>query len=156
MRSVLVWLATLFIPCMSYAGDSTTVGSNKGPPTDPDALLKAINFALTGSDGGGFIFSDRQKCTVLHLYDKAAVFYYLNSVQYDRLQIRWYQVKYSYEATAQDWVEVELHGDQPVFEENESKEIDHTVKFRSAEHDRVGRAWRFIYSHGCKTARSAF
>jgi hypothetical protein len=134
---------------------------------DDDVLLKAINFALTGHDGITYSFVDRGACVVNWVRGssetavQAIQTYHLNSVDASRISIQ--RMKSTSQFGVESLIRVELHGES-VIQENgftppETTKFDLndvTLDLHTTEYDRLMRAWRYIYSHGCKSGRSSF
>lgn len=143
-----------------------------GPPAtaeDP-TLIRAISFALTGSDGSNFEFSDVAQCTVHRTVSNAhghgEEIYYLNSIDPSRSVFTQYTQKYPEYAMSQSYSSVELHGegtiyefhwvtDRPAFDDT-MKTPDHELTIYTSEHSRLIRSWKYIFSHGCKAAHSSY
>jgi hypothetical protein len=151
MRTILCAASALTIMAMGTHG------------AESDLLLQAVGFALTGSDNAKVQIIDRKNCVFrIGSYDV----FHLNNVHVDRLVFE----KSSfgiYDLT------VELHGNTPVYEEtgNIFKDAgftlpagvpdhiisnEHTLNLDTKEPDRVQRAWKYIYSHGCVGKKSPF
>jgi len=136
---------------------------------DP-ALLKAISFALTGSDASNFEFSDASQCTVHRSVSNATghgeEVYYLNNIDPSRSVFTQYTQKYPEYAMSQFFSTVELHGEGAVYEyhwimdrpafNNTMKTADHEITVYTSEHSRLIRSWKYIYAHGCKAAHSSY
>ncbi len=91
--------------------------------------------------------------------------FHLNNVQIDRVSIvPWQNI-------GGRWIQVELRGASTIYEYTGAYDSDKpyqglnrprrsaslTLKLqKTTELDRVVRAWRYIYSNGCKGAKSAF
>jgi len=137
---------------------------------ETDVFMRAVGFALTGSDDAESKAIDRANC-VFAIKNKI---YRLNNVHVDRLNIRgWTCLKGVCEAEHK--ITVELHGDDIVFEEtteplkDDGSELmkawrlanpdsfkshhntykEHVLTLYIEDQDRVTRAWTYIYSHGC-------
>jgi hypothetical protein len=106
--------------------------------------------------------------------------YHLNNVQTDRIRIQGW--KRQWPAYLEQWIAVELNGDEVVFEKTTEPPKDdgssltrelraihpdmfnpHHYTYKETElhlmtndQDRVKRAWDYIYSHGCTGKRSPF
>jgi hypothetical protein len=77
---------------------------------ETDLFMRTVGFALTGSDDvDPKVIGDRAKCVFAIKND----IFYLNNVHTDRITIQEWQQKQGLE----QWVTVELHGDDVVFEE---------------------------------------
>jgi hypothetical protein len=92
--------------------------------------------------------------------------YYLNQVDPRRIVFTQYTQKYPEYAMSQSFSTVELHGegtiyeyhwitDRPVFDDT-FKTADHEITIYTSEHSRLLRAWKYIYSHGCRAADSSY
>jgi hypothetical protein len=126
-----------------------------------DPLMQAVGFALTGSDNTKVQIIDRKNCVFrIGSYDV----FQLNNVQVNRLVI---------EKSFGMFVTVELHGNAPVYEQTGDMFKDagftlpagvpdhgisneRTLDLVTKEPDRVQRAWKYIYSHGCVGKQSPF
>lgn len=144
---------------------------------ETDVFMRAVGFALTGSDDADpKIIGDRANCVFAINKDV----YHLNNVQTDRIRIQGWQRQQVW--GLEQWVSVELHGDDTVFEETTEPPKDdgsdfmrqlrltspdmftphhYTYKERELhlttnDQDRVTRAWTYIYSHGCAGQKSPF
>ena len=141
---------------------------------DTDVLLRAVGFALTGSDSSKVAVISRSEC----IFRVDGATYRLNNVETDRLYIRPWTDK----LTGAQYLRVTLHGDAPVYEADIEPMFDEkdpvfksllktrpelfaprrivenewTTGLNTTEKDRVVRAWRYIYSHGCLGKRSPF
>jgi uncharacterized protein len=167
----------------SSAQPATRAADEQAAPTqhhaahsEVDVLLRAVGFALTGSDDANpSIIGNRANC----VFAIGNEVYHLNNVHTDRITIQGWQQKTLYSPTGlAKWVTVELHGDDVVFEEmterreplhlvpvaphntdptvaSESSK-EHELKLNTDDQDRVKRAWQYIYSHGCIGKQSPF
>ena len=144
---------------------------------EPDVFMRAVGFALTGSDDTDpKVIGDRANCVFAIGKD----LYRLNNVHTDRITIQGWQRRQPWGLGK--WVTVGLHGDDVVFEETTEPAKDdgsetmrqmraampdmfkshhHTYKERELhlitdDQDRVTRAWTYIYSHGCVGKKSPF
>jgi hypothetical protein len=135
---------------------------------ETDVFLRTVGFALTGRDDVDVkVIGDRAKCVFAINND----IFHLNNVHIDRLAIQGWQRQQGLE----QWVTVELHGDDVVFEEtteslkDDGSEtirqlraampdafISHHNTYKEYElhlttnnQERVKAAWQYIYSHGC-------
>jgi hypothetical protein len=138
--------------------------------TDDSALLKAISFALTGSDGSKFEFSDLSQCTVHRMVSGAnghgEETYYLNQIDPSRTVFTQYTQKYPEYAMSEAFSTVELHGEGPLYVyhwvtdlpvyDDTYRTADHEITVYTSEHSRLIRAWKYIYSHGCRAARTSY
>jgi hypothetical protein len=160
---------------LAISAAAVATAAPKEPPAaqgkvDPDTLLRAINFALLGTDTPSFKWKSAEDCVVISVTDGTAATFtevlHLNNVNFSRISIRQYQLKYS--DHVEDYVEVGLHGEDVVREstmEPKSADVPHlepgtqmeyTYKRQTKEYERMVRAWKYIYSHGCRSARSSF
>jgi hypothetical protein len=149
---------------------------------ETDVFMRAVGFALTGSDDAAPKAIDRGNCVFAIKND----IYRLNNVQVDRLNIRGWTCKKGGVCVAEHKVTVELHGDDIVFEETTEplrddgygltkdfmKDLrvanpdlfrphhntykEHELTFYIEDQERVTRAWTYIYSHGCTGKQSPF
>ena len=148
------------------------VASAAEPPkkpviVDPEVLLKAINFALTGYDGIGYVYVDQAECIVswtrpstqpgVQVIDT----FHLNNV--DASRIKFVKMKSTFESEVTYFHRIELYGESVIRENSFSPSTtpplywdDVTLDVQTTEHDRLVRAWHYIYTHGCKSARSSF
>ena len=159
--STLVLYSTLLD--LAYGAEPTR------PTYNDDVLLTAINFALSGHDGITYKFSDRLECVVTKDFPsaqqgvQAVETFYLNNIDASRIAFLKMQSKSEYEV--ENFTRVELHGESVVRENKFDPEpptlqplqfTDVTLDLHTTEYDRLVRAWRYIYSHGCKSAKSSF
>jgi len=144
---------------------------------ETDVFLRAVGFALTGSDDADpKVIGERSKCVFAIKNDV----FRLNNVHTDRIMIQGWQRQQPWGLVK--WVTVGLHGDDVVFEETTEPAKDdgsetmrqmraaipgmfkshhYTYKERELhlttdDQDRVERAWQYIYSHGCIGKQSPF
>ena len=144
--------------------------------SETDMFMRAVGFALTGSDDADpRVIANRANCVFAIKNDV----YHLNNVYYDRTRFKGWQRQSSY--GLEKSITVELHGDDVVFEEETTKPVwgldpasiqrlqvvrpdffqSHhytyrQLRFDTGDMDRVKRAWQYIYSHGCTGKRSPF
>lgn len=143
---------------------------------ETDVFMRAIGFALTGSDDAEPKAIDRANC----VFGLKKDVFHLNNVHTDRIFIQgWKQTTNFAEIR---WVTVSLHGDDVVYETTsepmkddgsvlmqQMKEAspeafkphhytykEHELKLYTSDQDRVTRAWNYIYSHGCVGKKSPF
>ena len=145
---------------------------------ETDVFMRAVGFALTGSDDAAPKAIDRANCVFAIKND----IHRLNNVQVDRLNIRGWTCNKGGICVAEHKVTVELHGDDIVFEEtkeplrDDGSELmrqmrvavpdsfrshhntykEHELTFYIEDQERVTRAWTYIYSHGCTGKQSPF
>jgi hypothetical protein len=135
---------------------------------ETDVFMRTVGFALTGSDDADpKVIGDRTKCVFAINND----IFHLNNVHTDRIAIQAWQRQQG----SEQWVTVELYGDDVVFEETTEPLKDdgsetirqlraampdafklhhnaykeHELRLTSNNQDRVKTAWQYIYSHGC-------
>jgi hypothetical protein len=94
------------------------IGQHRAANSEIDVFLRAVGFALTGSDDADAkVVGDRANCvfaiTNARRSDLEGV-YRLNNVHTDRITIQGWQRQWP--AYLEQWVTVELHGDDVVFE----------------------------------------
>jgi hypothetical protein len=143
---------------------------------EPDVFMRAVGFALTGSDDADPKIIDRANCVFAIKND----IFRLNNVHVDRIKVQGWQRTYF--GSLEQWVTVALHGDDVVFEEttepfkDDGSELmrsmrlanpdafkshhntykEHELKLMTNDQDRVTRAWTYIYGHGCTGKQSPF
>jgi hypothetical protein len=156
---------------------ATLLGLVQAKAVDARDLLKAVGFALTGTDDAEVGVVDRRHW----IFAIGTEVFFLNNVEVDRLDLR-SVVSAKRLDYGEEYVLSDLHGGAAVYENATQVTFDPTnqldvairqnkpdffepKRFRSNEHplvlhtreaDRVKRAWKFIYSHGCSGARSRF
>jgi hypothetical protein len=139
-----------------------------------DMLMRAVEFALTGTDNADLKVVDRAGC-VFGIKNKL---FHLNNVYTDSIKIQGRQRKSV--GVLEQWVMVTLVGDDIVFEETVEPPMDdgsevmrqmraqsprmfephhysyiqHELHLATNDQDRVKTAWRYVYSHGCTGKRS--
>lgn len=152
---------------MSSARADESTAREPTPQTDDSTLLRAINFALTGSDSITYVFADRAKCIVSRTHDsskspvQAIETFYLDNV--DASRITFFRLQPTSARNAEAFLRVELHG-ETVIRENTfaptalpaTTVTDATLDLHTSEYARVTRAWKYIYAHGCQSAKSSF
>ena len=158
---------------MFIAGAVFLLGCPVGAETD--LLIRAVGFALTGSDNADLkVIGGRASC----VFAVKNELFRLNNVYTDRIKIQGRQ-RQSFGALEQ-WVAVTLQGDEIVFEVTvdppkddgselmrqmrvESPEMfkphhysytHHELNLATNDQDEVKTAWQYIYSHGCTGKRS--
>ena len=136
-------------------------------------FMRTVGFALTGSDNADLkVIGNRAKCVFAINND----IFHLNNVHTDRIAIQGWQRQ----QVLEQWVTVELHGDDVVFEETTEPLKDdgsetvrklraampdaftshhntykeHELHLTTNNQDRVKAAWQYIYSNGCKGIQS--
>ena len=142
---------------------------------DDDALMRAVGFALTGSDDADTkVIGDRANCVFAIKND----LFRLNNVYTNRIKIQLWQRQPH--GILEQWVTVVLYGDEIVFEntveppKDDGSELMQQMRANSPEmfkphhytyteyelylatsdQDRVKRAWQYVYSHGCTGRQS--
>ena len=140
---------------------------------ETDVFMRTVGFALTGSDDADpKVIGDRAKCVFAINND----IFRLNNVHTDRITIQGWQRQQGLE----QWVTVELYGDDVVFEETTEPLKDdgsgtirqlraampdaytshhntykeHELHLTTNNQERVKTAWHYIYSHGCTGKQS--
>jgi hypothetical protein len=135
---------------------------------ETDVFMRTVGFALTGSDDADpKVIGDRAKCVFAIKND----IFRLNNVYTDRITIQGWQQQQGLE----QWVTVDLHGDDIVFEDtteplkddgsetirqlraampdlftsHHNTYTEHELHLTTNNQDRVKTAWQYIYSHGC-------
>ena len=135
---------------------------------ETDVFMRTVGFALTGSDDAApKVIGNRAKCVFAINND----IFHLNNVHIDRLAIQGWQRQQGLE----QWVTVDLYGDDIVFEDtteplkddgsetirqlrtampdlfmpHHNTYTEHELHLRTNNQDRVKTAWQYIYSHGC-------
>jgi hypothetical protein len=135
---------------------------------ETDVFMRIVGFALTGSDDADpKVIGDRAKCVFAIKND----IFHLNNVHTDRITIQGWQRQEGLE----QWVTVELRGDDIVFEDTTEPLRDdgsetirqlraampdaftshhntykeHELHLTTNNQERVKTAWQYIYSHGC-------
>jgi hypothetical protein len=138
--------------------------------SEPDAFMRSVGFALTGSDDAvPKVIGDRTNC-VFAINNEI---FHLNNVHADRITIQGWNRQRPW--GLEQWVTVALPGDDVVFEEtiepakDDGSELmrhmrelspelfksqhytltEHELHLTTNDQDRVKRAWQYIYSHGC-------
>ena len=161
------WLAVSLCVLALGAG----ARADQPPPAearvDDATLLKAINFALTGGDRTTYVFESREQCTVTSSHPsaqegvQAVETYYLNNVDVSRIEFLKMHSKSQFET--EDFIRVQLRGESVVrvttFAPTTTPALQWTavsLDLHTDEYQRVIRAWRYIYAHGCKSAKSSF
>lgn len=130
----------------------------------PDPLLAAVTFALTGKDKADVTFLDRPNCIVIyrHPYDNFfnVKTYYLNNIDPSRIKYTMWKKVNPY---GHDRFNITLFGQNTILEEKygnpkwkDSNFSTTTLELETSEEERMVRAWRTIYSSGCKASHSAF
>jgi len=144
-------------------------------PAETDLLMRAVGFALTGSnDADVRVIGDRAGC----VFEIKNEVFRLNNVYEDRIKIQGWQKQWL--GVLKQWVTVELHGDDIIFEESVAPPQDdgselarqmrvqspsmfephhysytqHELRLATNDEDGVKRAWQYVYSHGCTSKRA--
>jgi hypothetical protein len=141
-----------------------------------DVLLRAVGFALTGSDNAAPKTIDRANC-VFRVENNT---FYLNNIHTDRITTEQWRQGSAFGGGM--FVKLKIHGDKPVVERKTEPLIDdgsdfkrewkishpedfqpHIYKYneteldlKTSDQDRVNRAWAYIFSHGCTGKKSPF
>ena len=136
-----------------------------------ESLLRAVSFALTGSDGRAVETVDRARC----IFTVGGRTVHFSNIDTSRLVFTPWQ--YPYGAV----IEVQVHGPSTVvetysqahptgteldsyllardpwaFEPKNNENADYVFEVETTEGERLRRAWRYIYAHGCKSFKSPF
>jgi hypothetical protein len=117
--------------------------------SETDVFMRAVGFALTGSDDADVKAIDRANCIFAYRQEV----FHLNNVHTDRIKIQAWENK-----LGDGWINVDLHGDDVVLEKPISSEShkQYQLRLKTADADRVKRAWEYIYAHGCIGKKSPF
>jgi hypothetical protein len=138
------------------------------PEIGDGTLLKAINFALTGSDYIKYAFTERRSCVVSWTRPSvdpkilAVETFHINNI--DASRVRFQKIKKADQFSAEDFVRVELHGESVIQENGFIPPVENVfmrfndlqLDLHTNEMDRLMRAWQYIYAHGCKSGQSSF
>jgi hypothetical protein len=143
---------------------------------ESDPLMRAVGFALTGTDDADpKVIGDRANC-VFAIKNKL---FRLNNVYTDQIKIQGWQDRRL--GKLEQGVTVELHGGEIVFEitveppKDDGSELIRQMRAESPDmfkphhytytryelylstinQDEVKRAWQYIYSHGCTGKRAS-
>jgi hypothetical protein len=148
--------------------------------SETDVFMRAVGFALTGSDDADVKAIDRANCVFAYKNKDKNDVVRLNNVHVDRIKIQSWTSTNPYNPPR--YVTVQLHGDDVVFEETTEPTKDdgsefsrmmreaapqafqshhntykeHELMLETDDQDRVTRAWQYIYSHGCIGKKSPF
>lgn len=153
-----------------------TAGGAIHTKSDPAVMLNAMNFVLTGSDRPMYHSLDGALCTVIleqgarDFPGYEATVVHFDNIDPSRVTLQKSDVKYPLDPEPQHWVITEIHGagivrDTRGVTKSEGSTpggpynnplSDYTFKFESTEYDRLVRAWKFIFTHGCKGSGSGF
>jgi hypothetical protein len=87
--------------------------------SETDVFMRAVGFALTGSDDAEPQAIDRTNCVFAYKNDV----FHLNNVQTDRVKIQGWQNK-----LGDQWINVDLHGDDVVVEHTTEPMSDELAK----------------------------
>jgi hypothetical protein len=155
------------LSCVLAAGIVCLLG---GPVcAETDLLMRAVGFALTGSDKADLKVIDRASCDFAIKNE----LFRLNNVYTDRIKIQGRQ-RQSLKVLEQ-WVTVTLQGDDTIFEQTVEPPADdgselmrqmrvqspsmfephhysytqHELHLATNDQDGVKAAWQYVYSHGC-------
>jgi hypothetical protein len=142
--------------------------------SETDVFMRAVGFALTGSDDAEAKAIDRANCVFANKNDV----FHLNNVHTDRIKIQGWENK-----LGDKWINVDLHGDDVVVEQtiepmtdtfanlfgpqwrqthpeafvsHRESHKEFKLRLTTGDVDRVTRAWQYIYSHGCTGKQSPF
>ena len=141
---------------------------------ESDVFMRAVGFALTGTDDVHIKVIDRTSCVFAINND----LFRLNNVYADRIKIR--RLQRQWLGVLEQRVTVELHGDDIIFEETVEPPKDdgseltrqmrvqsssmfephhysytqHELRLRTNDEDRVKAAWEYVYGNGCTSKRA--
>jgi hypothetical protein len=141
---------------------------------ETDSLMRALGFALTGSDDADLKVIDRANC----VFAIKNELFRLNNIYTDRIEIQGSQKQRL--GVLEQWVTVTLHGDDIIFEKtveppkDDGSELMRQMRVESPEmlkphhyaytryelylptndQDGVKRAWQYVYSNGCSGKRA--
>ena len=165
---------TLLRLMVALASTTATIMTTAAAPpaADSETLLKAINFALLGSDDRVYSWRSVGDCVVVSEADnpnfRSVEVLHLNNVDAARLRVGQYSLSFK-DGHTEHYVKVELHGEDTIRDyalqnkaagETSLPEPSSTTSWeytrQTLEHDRMVRAWRYVYAHGCKSAHSSF
>jgi hypothetical protein len=127
-----------------------------------DTLLEAVNFVLTGKDLGDIRIADRAGC----VFERTSTYngqtllterYYLNNVDLSRVTLRG---PLTDGFDVYHWIVENIRGRGVIYEYTNHggthQESEWSGNLQTVELARVQRAWRYIYTHGCRSAASAY
>jgi hypothetical protein len=144
-------------------------------PAETDLLMRAVGFALTGSNDADLrVIGDRTGC----VFAIKNEIFRLNNVYADRIKIR--RLQRQWLGVLEQQVTVELYGDDIIFEETVEPPKDdgseltrqmrvqspsmfephhysytrHELRLGTNDEDRVKAAWEYVYSNGCTSKRA--
>jgi hypothetical protein len=142
--------------------------------SEADVLMRAVGFALTGSDDAQPQTIDRASCVFAYKNDV----FHLNNVHVDSINMQGWENGFH-----DKWINVDLHGDDVVVEHTTEpmsddvarlmgpgyrqthpeafvshyeKHKEYQLRLTTGDLDRVKRAWQYIYTHGCIGKKSPF
>jgi hypothetical protein len=161
----MTWRTVVLVALFAVAPDIVAAAAT-------NTLLKAVSFALTGRDDTVVMAEDLQNCVFrIERQQRGSddqmpsEVFYLNNVDQSRLIIE----KRLNVLNGQQYAVVEIFGEVTVYEDRAtyssgspttfaaSTKSSHTsIPVHTREYGRLARAWKFIYSHGCMGAKSAF
>jgi hypothetical protein len=142
---------------------------------DQNPFQKAVSFALTGVDDAPVITESQADCvfrvegriTSGDDETKSIEVYHLNNVDPGRIVIQ--QMVQTVGPIRNEYIEIRLYGEDTVYEDRAiyhwnnpqrtvgpEKSSQQTLGIYTKEYDRMVRAWKYIYSHGCRGAKSSF
>jgi len=124
-----------------------------------DTLLQAVSFVLTGSDIADVRAVDRGGC-VFEIVDYGGIRgaterFYLNNVDLARVTLQG-----PFGDGPFHWIDESIRGQAVINEytdrDGAHRRSDMAIRLGTVELARVLRAWRYIYTHGCRSTASAF
>ena len=138
-----------------------------------DVLLRAVGFAVIGSDAAKVVVVDLKNC----IFKVDNQIYYFNNMYSDRITFQ--NVKNGMDET---WTNVGIHGNKTVvdlysegatfrgteldyrlkaanprlFQPSSHSHADFILRVNTREPARLVKAWQYIFANGCKGTRSPF
>jgi clan AA aspartic protease (TIGR02281 family) len=147
------------------AAPQTSNNQPKSPDAEDAVFMRAIRYLLTGDDSGEIEFLDLSSCEFKVQHFDAKYFskteIHLNNVEEARTVIQKNQPSYGASGSDPN-ITIKIRGQnlarwprQKALTTNESDRFvsEYTWTINTTELDRVNRAWRYIYSHGCKFSK---
>lgn len=128
---------------------------------DGDAFLKAVTFALMGSDASPPTVVNREDCIFQVVTGKNVETYHLNNVDPSRTRFTRMMLR-NPDGPPTNITNVDIYGEDTVYESgsaggwSSTQLKSKTLVVRTEESDRLIRAWKFIYENGCKGKASSF
>jgi hypothetical protein len=120
------------------------------PAHAEDALIQAVSFAITGSDGRQVDVVDKKNC----VFRMGVRTYFLNNVLTNTITFQ------PYTRQIGNYTRVGVHGKSKIMEEVyqgvAQPVTDLDLMVESPDNARIVRAWQYIYAHGCTGKTSPF